>query len=103
MSNVAKAVGGQSQSAQIAASIQQQNQVQKDIENANRIQKTNEKGQNRRINPDEKNGGGAPNKNPNQNAKENPAEPDNDEKILNNFNAGTKESLYLGTIIDITR
>lgn len=96
LSNVAKVVAGQEQTAQINASIQQQNQVEKNKLNLEKIQKANEKSNTGNVNENGHKGSlyyGQQKKKSNQETIE-----DN-----NQINIESKDSSYIGTIIDITR
>ena len=98
MNNIARNVGGQQQSAQIAQSIQQQNQIQKNIEMSQRVQETsNDKANTNNVNPDGHKGGAGTYQNPNKKR--------NGEKEKKSAFGGynDKSSGYVGTIVDITR
>ncbi len=101
MSNVAKNVGGQQQTAQLNESMQQQATIQRNLENARKVQQTSgEKSTAKNI---DSNGSNSSFYGQNRKKKQdNPVDdfpPDNN---ANNTNDGTKPP-YLGTIIDISR
>ena len=97
MSNVAKSVAGQSQTAQLADSMQQQAIVQKNLENNSKVQKTAENTNANSVNENGHKGSAfssGTKRKPN-NQSENQSEEDDKPKY--------PENPYLGTIIDIMR
>lgn len=96
LSNVAKAVAGQEQTAQINASIQQQTQVEKNKLNLEKIQKTNEKSNTGNVNENGHKGSSF------YGQQKKKSDQENDEENYQ-ININSKDSSYIGTIIDITR
>ena len=96
LSNVAKAVAGQQQTAQLSESMQQQNQIEQNMMNAQRIQQTNEKADTGNVNENGHHG----TMSYGQQKKNNKGE---QEKEQNHNPSSSKDSSYIGTIIDITR
>ena len=99
MSNVAKTVAGQQQSAQVSEQIQHQNQIQKNIEQSQRVQQTsNDKANTNNVNADGHSGGGS-------GTYQNPKKHQNDgsQKDTDFGTYGKVKPEYVGTIVDITR
>ena len=97
LSNVAKTVAGQQQTAQLNESMQQQNQIEKNMINAQKIQQTNEKSNTGNINENGHKGSYA------YSHQRQKKEQNQQEQNDSTDSAGSAESPYLGTIIDITR
>ena len=96
LSNVAKAVAGQQQAAQLSESMQQQNQIEQNMINAQRIQQTNEKSDTGNVNENGHHGTMSySQQKKNKNGEQ--------EKEQNHNPSSSKDSSYIGTIIDITR
>lgn len=100
MSNVAKTVAGQQQSAQVSEQIQHQNQIQKNIEQSQRVQQaSNDKANTNTVNADGRSGGGGSGTYQNPNKKQN----DGTQKETDFGTYGKVKPGYVGTIVDITR
>ena len=98
MNNIARNVGGQQQSAQIAQSVQQQDQIQKNIEMSQRVQQaSNDKANTNNVNPEGHKGGAG--------TYQNPKKKQNGQKGKKSAfgGYGDVKSEYVGTIVDITR
>lgn len=98
LSNVAKSVAGQQQTAQLSDSMQQQNLVQKNMENAAKIQQTNEKSNTGNIN---ENGHKGSSYSSNDKKKQNKNNQEQEDIPITKKYPPKPE--YIGTIIDITR
>jgi hypothetical protein len=96
LSNVAKTVAGQHQAAQLSESMQQQNQIEKNLQEAQKIQQTNEKSNTGNVNENGHHGSMYYG----QQKKKQENEPDENQQ---HNSSNSKESSYIGTIIDITR
>lgn len=98
LSNVAKAVAGQQQTAQLSESMQQQNQIEQNMINAQRIQQTNEKADTGNVNENGHHGTMSYGQ-----QKKNSKGEQEKEQNQNHNPSSSKDSSYIGTIIDITR
>ena len=96
LSNVAKAVAGQQQAAQLSESMQQQNQIEKNMMEAQKIQQTNEKSNTGNVNENGHHGSMS------YSQQKKKRDEENQENTSHNA-TNSKESSYIGTIIDITR
>jgi len=96
LSNVAKTVAGQQQAAQLSESMQQQNQIEKNMMEAQKIQQTNEKSNTGNVNEDGHHGSMYYGQQKKKQEKE-------EENEISHNASNSKESSYIGTIIDITR
>ena len=96
LSNVAKAVAGQQQAAQLSESMQQQNQIEKNMMEAQKIQQTNEKSNTGNVNENGHHGSMS------YSQQKKKRDEENQENTSHNATS-SKESSYIGTIIDITR
>ena len=96
LSNVAKAVAGQQQAAQLSESMQQQNQIEKNLQEAQKIQQTNEKSNTGNVNENGHHGSMS------YSQQKKKRDEENQENTSHNATS-SKESSYIGTIIDITR
>ena len=95
LSNVAKEVAGQQQAAQLSESMQQKNQIEQNMINAQKIQQTNEKSDTGNINENEHQGS--------MSYSQHKKNGNEQEKEQNHNPSSSKDSSYIGTIIDITR
>jgi len=100
ISNVAKAVGGQQQTAQLNESMQQQTVIQKNLENAAKVQQTSaEKNSARNVDSNGSNGSFYAQS---RSKKQNQDSEDEDSYSENQTKEHKSGPSYLGTIIDIT-
>ena len=95
LSNVAKEVAGQQQAAQLSESMQQKNQIEQNMINAQKIQQTNEKSDTGNINENGHQGS--------MSYSQHKKNGNEQEKEQNHNPSSSKDSSYIGTIIDITR